>query len=483
MSKLTKSKLATLALAGLGAFASGSVLAGMTVDSNGGLEVFELDDTDYWFKIGGRLHLTQAFLDGSDSDRSKFPSGSMIRSARLTFKGGVGNAWVYKLDLDFADRALRRPVGFGNGQVGANPPGTLSVFGDTGDVSFGEAFIGYNGCKNLWLALGQISVPFGLESWASLNDATFMENSMASQAFDTPGYGIGAYVEWHGNMFTVAGAVYQPEAGSTQYGDVLSTQPDPNLANPAAGNGPLGSNPGSDPLGYGVRVTFSPVHDDYTVYHLGLAGKYQDLRDHANVFNYRSGIEIRSRQSPILFSNIPLNSAKDVMTWGFEAAGRFGPLMISGEYMFSEVDREGNIPLENDPRLPGGDLKFKGYYVMASYVITGEAKEYDFASGTFGRVRPSSHKGAWEVAIRHSYLDLVDNAALIPGSAPAPGARPATLIGGVDPNAIVGASHATTLGLNWWINDNVRLMANYSRMNFPDSVDINGFGLKAIVNW
>lgn len=478
MSKLTKSKLATLALAGLGAFASGSVLAGMTVDSNGGLEVFELDDTDYWFKIGGRLHLTQAFLEGGEHDRSRFPSGSMIRSARLTFKGGVGNSWVYKMDLDFADRALRRPVGTGNGAVG-NPPGTLSVFGDTGDVSFGEAFIGYNGCKNFWIALGQVSIPFGLEAWASFNDATFMENSMPSQAFDTPGYGIGAYVEWHSDMVTVAGAIYQPEAGTTQFGDVLTTQP-----TVLPGNGPLGSDPGSDPLGYGARITFSPVHDDFTVYHLGLSGKYQNLHDHANVFNYRSGIEIRSRQTPILFTNIPLNSANDFTTWGLEAAGRFGPLMFSGEYMFSEVDRDGNIPVGGDVRLPGGDLKFKGYYVMASYVITGEAKDYDFASGTFGRVRPSSHKGAWEIAIRHSYLDLVDNFALVPGSVPAPGMlAPATLVGGVDPNAIVGSSHATTIGLNWWVNDNVRFAANYSRMNFPDTVDINGFGLKAIVNW
>lgn len=490
MSKLTKSKLATLALAGLTTFASGSVLAGMTVDSNGGLEVFELDDTDYWFKLGGRVHLQTAWLEGGEHDRSKFPSGSMVRAARVTLKGGVGNAWVYKLDLDYIDSALARPLGFNNGVPAvpgnplapvlpaANPPGTVAVFNNT-QVAFGEVFVGYNGCKNFWIALGQISIPFGLESWASFNDATFMENSMPSRAFDAPGYGLGAYVEWHSEMFTAAGAIYHPQAGTIQYGDVLSLNP-----GVTAPNGPLGSDPGSDPLGYAVRLTFSPIHDEHNVLHLGVAGKYQNLHDNANVFNFFSGIDVQSRQTPVLFTNIPLNSANDYMTLGFEAAGRWGPLMVSGEYMMAEVDRDGNLPINGDPRLPGGDLKFRGYYIMASYVITGEAKDYDFVSGTFGRVRPRTHKGAWEVAIRHSYLDFVDNTALVPNGTPALGmAGPAVLPAGVDPNAIVGSVHATTLGLNWWINDNVRLMANYSRMNFPNTVDINGLGLKAIVNW
>lgn len=489
MSKLTKSKLATLALAGLSAFASGSVLAGMTVDSNGGLEVFELDDTDYWFKIGGRLHLQSAWLEGGEHDRSKFPSGSMVRAARVTFKGGVGNAWVYKLDLDYIDSALTRPIGFRNGDPipgggaavypAANPPGTVAVNGAGGSVQFGEAFIGYNGCKNFWVALGQVSIPFGLESWASYNDATFMENAMPSNAFDNPGYGIGAYVEWHNDMLTAAGAIYHPRAGTTQYGDVLSTAP-----GVFAPNGLNGSDPGSDPLGYAMRITFSPVHNDHTVYHLGVSGRYQNLHDRANAHNFYSGIDIISRQTPIIFTNIPLNSSNDYTVIGFEAAGRFGPLMVSGEYMFAEVDREGNIPTFGDPRLPGGDQKYRGWYVMASYVITGEAKDYDFVSGTFGRVRPRSHKGAWEVAVRHSYLDLVDNQAFIPGHTPALGmSQASTLPAGIDPNAIVGAVHATTVGLNWWINDNMRLMANVSRMNFPGTIDINGVGIKGIVNW
>jgi len=101
MSKITKNKLAMLALAGLSTVASGSVFAGgMTVDSKGGVEVFDLDDTNYWFRVSGRLLIDQVWYD-NDEDKDfgnnvAFPSGSHIRNGRVAMRGGVGTNWVYK---------------------------------------------------------------------------------------------------------------------------------------------------------------------------------------------------------------------------------------------------------------------------------------------------------------------------------------------------------------------------------------------------
>jgi phosphate-selective porin OprO/OprP len=465
-----KITLASLALAGLGAFMSGPALAAsMTVDSNGGLEIFEMDNQDYWFKLSGRVHLNQVWAEGGEFDRTKFPSGSQIRRARVTLKGGVGNNWVYKFDLDHLDRA----------SITTNGAGGVSVATSSGVSQFGEAFIGYIGCRNIWLALGQVSIPFGLEAWASSNDLPFMEMSLPSQAF-APDYGIGAYAEWHGEMFTLAGAIYHPRAGTAQTGDVLVISA-PTVAATPAGAGPLGSDPGSDPLAYAARFTFSPVHDDYTVYHFGASGRYQNLHDHANGHNFFAGMEARSRQAPFVFTNIPLNSAHDYTVFGLELAGRWGPLSLQGEYMYSEVDREGNLPpllfagptFVADTRLPGGDFSYHGYYVSASYVITGETKEYDFVSGTFGRVRPKSHKGAWEVVARHSYVNLVDDQQVTVQAFPT----------GVAPNNMVGSAHSTTVGLNWWVNNNVRFLANYVHTSLPNTVDIDLLGISAQVKW
>ncbi len=481
MSKMTKNKLAMLALAGLGAIASGPAFAaGMTVDTKGGLEVFELDENNYWFKIGGRMFFDQVFFDDDNEDQTNsntsFPSGGHIRAARVTLKGGVGHDWVYKFDIDLRDRT---------GAVNAN---------------FGEAFIGYSGCKNLWFALGQISIPFGLENWQSANDNMFMEISLPTSAF-APDKGLGVYGEWHGNMVTLAAAIYHPQiAGSRQTGDVIS-QPaifNNNPAQPIAGTGPFSSVPGSDDAGIGARITFSPIHDDYTVYHAGVAARYESLHENANDFNYIAGFETRARQTPRFFTNIPPNSVDSHNVWGFEAAGRWGPLLVQGEYMIANVDREDLYP-QFDLRNPAGDLDYYGYYVQASYVLTGECREYDFDSGTFGGVHPSSRKGAWEIGIRHSFVDLVDDPNLtanrrfqyidfVPTGAVDFAGNVAPQAGnnyltGTTVNDIIGSAHATTIGLTWWVNDNVRFLANYVRTSVPSSHHVDSLGLRGQVQW
>ncbi len=455
MSKMIKNKLALLALAGLGAIASsGSAIAGMMVDSNGGLEVFELNDKNYWFKISGRLFVDQAwFAEGEDAPYG-FPSGSQIRSALVTFRGGVGGNWVYKLDINLQDAP-----------------------GNPGQSKFGEAFIGYNPCPQLWFAVGQVGIPFGLEAWTSGSNIPFMEISLPSEAF-SPENGIGLYAEWHGKNITAAGAVYHPGAGNEEYGDIIASPPTIGGVY-VNGAGPFGSNPGSDPVGVAARFTFDPIHDEHTVLHSGISGRYEDFQDHANFNNFFTRTEVRSRQSPTIFSNIPPNSSNDQNVWGVELAGRWGPYILQGEYMWANVNRDSSYP-RNDLRNPGGDVHYHGYYVMGSWVVTGETKGYEFDSGTFTNVKPKCSKGAWEVLARYSYLDLLDANFPPPlTSIDFPGSLFST---GVEPNDIVGGVHSTTLGVTWWVNEHIRFMANYVYMALPLD-DVNGLGLRAQVNW
>jgi len=461
MSKMTNSKLALLALAGLGAIASAPAFAdGMTVDSRGGLEVFQNSSKDYWFRFGGRMMFDQAWFDAGDNVIG-FPSGAQIRNARVSLKGGVGAHWVYKLDVDFLDSA-----------------------GRGGDSRFGEAWIGYDACEEFFFALGQVSVPFGLENWGSSSDTPFMELSLPSNAF-SPYYGLGLYAEWHGQIITAAGAIYHPYgAGHRQTGDVISAVPTDGLPPPVRpGSGPLGSAPGSDTLGAAMRLTLSPVHDNYTVYHAGISGRYEDFHNEANGFDYFTGMEVRARQTPVLFTNLPPNSVKDNQVYGLELAGRWGPTILQGEYMWARANRD-DIYRVGDLRNPAGDQKYHGYYVEASYVLTGETKEYDFNSGTFGAVHPKCKTGAWEILARHSYVNLLDSQAL--ASNPRflfidfPTNNFTNFVDGTD---LVGSSHATTIGLTWWVNDNVRFLANYNRTSLPADSSISILGLRGQVIW
>jgi phosphate-selective porin OprO/OprP len=90
------------------------------------------------------------------------------------------------------------------------------------------------------------------------------------------------------------------------------------------------------------------------------------------------------------------------------------------------------------------DATLWGMYAYVSYFLTGEHRPYELGEGYFGRVKPKANFnpargdwGAWEVAARYSYLDLTDR----------------DLAG--------GKLWDVTLGVNWYLYPNLRLMLNY----------------------
>jgi len=125
-----------------------------------------------------------------------------------------------------------------------------------------------------------------------------------------------------------------------------------------------------------------------------------------------------------------------------------GPWSFQAEYFQSSFNASGK-----------GTVRFDGIYGFASYAFTGESRHYDRATGVFDGLRPkrkfewgSEGWGAWEVALRLSHVDLSDGA--IRG----------------------GRQTDVTAGLNWYINDDSRLMLNYvhGRVNdrsVPPAVD------------
>jgi phosphate-selective porin OprO/OprP len=128
--------------------------------------------------------------------------------------------------------------------------------------------------------------------------------------------------------------------------------------------------------------------------------------------------------------------------WGLDAGANFKNFYVAGEYHKYSLDRA-----------IGLSPKFDGFYVEASWVITGEPKVYKVGGknneiGSWGPPKvnvPFSPAGGswgvWELAVRYSQVDLnwnLGNASGIAG----------------------GEETAVTVGLNWYLNNNVRLMLN-----------------------
>lgn len=138
----------------------------------------------------------------------------------------------------------------------------------------------------------------------------------------------------------------------------------------------------------------------------------------------------------------------------------FENFYAGGEYARVSVDR---LPILSGGALAfrGDNPGFSGWYVKGSWVITGEPKTYTVSAtnnevGGFGSPKvaspfsPSGHSwGAWELTARYSDTDLNWNESRI--------ADPLTL---VQSGIAGGEERVIMLGLNWYLNNNVKLQVN-----------------------
>jgi phosphate-selective porin OprO/OprP len=148
--------------------------------------------------------------------------------------------------------------------------------------------------------------------------------------------------------------------------------------------------------------------------------------------------------------------------YGVEAGVRYKSLTVQGEYFGWEIDRNRECPSCN---AVAPDPEFDGYYVQASYILTGENRLYNAQSSgnsrmNFGAPRPSSPFstggtwGAFELAARYSVIDLNYN---VSGEGIASSSSAGEIRGGKQ--SIVSA------GLNWYLNRNIRFMFQYQNVD------------------
>jgi phosphate-selective porin OprO/OprP len=296
------------------------------------------------------------------------------------------------------------------------------MFGDWGyefsidfadkDADIKDAYLSYEGWHPLKFQFGQLKEPFSLEEMTSSRYITFMERALPNEL--TPGRHIGVGARYYSSNWTLAGGVF----GEGFDDDV--------------------SNEGDEGWGASGRVTYSPWHDDTQALHLGGALAYRKINDKQEIqYDARPESDI----TDVKFLNTDdIEESDSILVSGLEAAWVFGPWSLQGEYMRSDVRRFVGNP----------DLSFDGWYLYGSWFITGESRDYKFKKGAFGRVRPNSKSGAWELALRYSTLDLNDDS--IHG----------------------GEAKHWTAGLNWYINPNMRLMTNYILVDNDIDADDDG---------
>lgn len=385
-----------------------------------GAPEFSSADGKYKMKVRGRIHTDAEHIDQDDAVTGEPDiNGAEIRRARLGVEGVVVYDVAYKLEVDFA--------------------------GD--EVALKDAYLMYTGLP-VDAAFGHFKTYNSLEELTSANYITFMERAAFIDAF-TLDRQIGFGLSHEAEQWTASAGVFST-APVEQQSDFF--------------------NSGAT---FSGRLTAAPINHDDRVLHLGISARHRDApgpaRDGAteNLFSYSArGADFHLADRFVDTGDI---GAADTF-WGLEAAWVWGAFSLQAEYTQNKVD------VAND--IASVDPTYAGWYVDASFFLTGESRPYD--EGVFGRIKVKNPViggagwGAWQIAARYDVIDLSDGADAIAAA-------------GVVDCAECGEQRTWLIGVNWHLNNYTRLMLNVNQSKIDNGVnndaEITGVGARAQVDW
>jgi phosphate-selective porin OprO/OprP len=369
----------------------------------------EQDKSKPVIKPRGRLHSDANWFHQSPLNRSQLGNaedGVFARRARLGFDGYFMDTAEVRLDFEM-------------GAIGH--PNLFDAYGNLLSVP-------YLGT----VRLGHFREPFSLEAQTSSNYYTFMERAYNTSFDPSRNWGIMFYN--HNDCETLTWALGAFRDQSNPFGADVGD---------AGGRAVTGR---STWLPY-----FSDERDGDNYWAIGSSFSYRSpkndrVRYGVKPLNFLLEAEVGrivQFESPNILS-AAIENVDSVQLYGVETTRTIGPLNLQAEYIGYQADAEQE------------SFYSYGSYAQASYFLTGEHRRWNRELGTFAPTKVTtpflSNKGqgfqgtgAWEIALRWCDISIASPASNNPDSRSQP-----------------GYSRAYTAGLNWYLNDNVRMMANAS---------------------
>lgn len=341
-----------------------------------------------------------------------------MRRLRLSAEGEGYGIFDYKVELDFEPENEFTVIG----------PASTPITIGTEAVAMKDV---YAGIKEIPLfghvRIGHFKAPISLEELTSSRFTTFMERALPNALVPSREVGIANSKMSANERMTISGGFFFDDISETIKERVNDDQG----------------------LLTVTRITALPMYDSDGRYLMHIGGSASYTNDNNDSVAFTTRPELHEEAN---FLSTGMLAVRDYDRLGGEAALVLGPLSIQSEIIWVNADP-----------LAGDDINLWGSYVYASYFLTGEHRPYRKATGSFDRLTPlenfwlikrcegpSRGWGAWETAVRLSYLDL-DDAGIVAGSR--------------------GELTDVTLALNWYWNPNMKLMFNYIHA-FNDRADV-----------
>ncbi len=355
-----------------------------------------------------------------------FKAGTLFRRARLGVDGTAFGAWDYRLLFDFGGSGVE----------------------NTGQLY--EGWLQYNGLKPFRFKVGAFSPLLGLDDQGSTNGMPFLERATVSDITRGLAGGdtrLAAQAFGYGDHWLAAAAVTGRTIGTINTG-TASAVPQ-TFSDQLAFTGRLAGQPlalaGLDVPGWLVHVG---VNGSYVTRPADTAGPTTAgiIPTTSRTISFSTTPEIRVDATRLINTgNIP---AKNAYAAGLEFAAQHGPFLLQSEYQRFGVERADGL----------GSPHFQGYYVLGSWLLTGESRKYNTQTAAFDAPPVATPfawgKGGWgafELAARYSDTNLNYHEG-----------RAGTLQTG---DSIRGGEEQNiTVGLNWYWNTLARVMFDYQHV-------------------
>ena len=180
-------------------------------------------------------------------------------------------------------------------------------------------------------------------------------------------------------------------------------------------------------VGFAGRATWAPINDGTTTLHLGASYSFENLNKGTPGVVAASQYAGRRGPVQVIAATTSATGVNDsqVDVYGLEVAFASGPLFVQAEYA------GGSFGQAN-----GSSQDVETYYVQGSWMLNGGMKAYKPGAGVFGSPKVAD-KGLWELTARWDTMknkDLLDT-----------------------------KTTSITLGMNYYINPNMRLMLNWTQ--------------------
>lgn len=368
--------------------------------------VVQMDVADYHEDAdAGAVDYRRGSIGGAGNRETNaardFSDGAYFRRARLGFEGALARDFNYRVLLELA---------------GA---------GTEGPTRINDAWIAYTGFAPFTVQLGAFAPSANMEDSTSVDQSLFIERASTADLSRALGAADGRLAlavrgngaRWMSSVALTSRTVNDAEVFDSQLAVVARA---------------------------GFLVASSA---DFNL-HAGVNGTY--ILEPADQGAGVSPLRLRDRPEIRVDSTRLIDTGSLDADGGYAAGVEFGAnwknFFFQAENFWYGIERPDGVVLS--------DPSFGGYYAQASWMITGQARRYDVASGSFQAPRgfvPFSlggGSGAWELGLRYSHTDLNYHAGAFGTAASADAVRG-------------GEQNIWTLGVNWYLNPSVRLMLNY----------------------